>query len=310
MPITEKQRVQRKRHIGSSDSAAIVGCPVEHKDGTPYSTAYDVWLAKTGRMDDCDDGDGDNDAADMGNLIEGSLLDWCAREQSLAIRKNQYRVHSEGILHANHDALVVGSNAGAEAKTTGLIYMGAASKEWGEAMTDEVPAHVMIQCQHQCIVSGLDRVYVPALIGGKGRNLYIVERNNRLCEIIMEMCVKFWNENVLGDKPPEGSVGTVRMLTNMRRELRQIAVDEGIYAAWESAKAAKRLAEKAEDEAKALMLQAMGDANEGIVLKGTVRVTEVTARRIDATLLKEKYPEIAAEVTKESTYKKVGFKKR
>lgn len=43
--ITDKQREQRRRYIGGSDMAAILGVD-------PWKTQVDLWLEKTGRLVD------------------------------------------------------------------------------------------------------------------------------------------------------------------------------------------------------------------------------------------------------------------
>ena len=95
MPITEKQRQQRRGFIGSSDAAAILGAD-------SYRTAYDVWAEKTGRL--APQADGDNAAAGLGNVLERSLLDMGAARLGLKIRKNVRKVHPNKIMAASLDA--------------------------------------------------------------------------------------------------------------------------------------------------------------------------------------------------------------
>jgi len=111
MPITDKQKELRKKHIGASESAAILGL-------SPYKTPYDVWLLKTGKVESPASV---GEAGDIGNMIEDGLLDYGASELGVRILKNQFRVHTNGILSATHDALVVDVMEGMEAKTSGIM---------------------------------------------------------------------------------------------------------------------------------------------------------------------------------------------
>ncbi|HRR40229.1 MAG TPA: YqaJ viral recombinase family protein [Syntrophales bacterium] len=93
MPITETQREARRKHLGSSDVAAILGVD-------PFKNAYDVWLEKTGKVDSSDIS---SEAAEIGNALETGILNLAERRLGKILR-NQYRSAKDSgkVLHRLH----------------------------------------------------------------------------------------------------------------------------------------------------------------------------------------------------------------
>jgi putative phage-type endonuclease len=282
MPITEHQRERRRRHLGSSDAAAIFGL-------NPWRSRYDVYLEKVHELEPSKPGE----AAELGNMIEDGLLDWAAAELGVRIVKNQFRVHEGRILSASHDALVVDQAVGLEAKTHGLL--GPSSEDWGDSGTDEVPAHVLLQAQHQMEVSGLSRVYIPALIGGRGRRLYIVDRNEAICSVLLEGLTRFWTEHVVPKVPPsaEEEPPQIETLRRLRRQPNStVEIPEELVEAWLSAKAHLKAAKELEEQAEARLLAAFGEAEGGTCRLGSLTYLGSSRRQLDGKKLKEAHPEI------------------
>lgn len=258
--ITIEQRELRRQHIGSSDSAAIAGV-------SPFSTAVDVWLEKVYGTDDFE-----SEAADLGNWLEGPLLSWAASELGVEIKPNVSVIAPDKILAANHDALVIGKREGIEAKSSGLLWSGAVSSLWGEEGSDEVPHAVMVQCQHQAYVSDLDIVWVPALLGGRGRVMFRVPRREDLIKDVTTIDLDFWHRWVETKKQPDDSrpsldvAKRVKRVPNCTRE-----VDPGLVAAFLDARDARLAAEDEEAAKEALLLAAAGDAEE--IVSGLTRLT-------------------------------------
>lgn len=298
MPITELQRELRSKHIGSSDAPAIIGVD-------PYRNAYDVWLEKTGRLEPSDDS---SEAADIGNMIESSLLDWAASEIGARIIKNQRRVN--GLLAANHDALVRGHPWGLEAKTTGILTPHMARDEWGDAGTDQVPDRVLVQCHHQMIVSDLELVYVPALIGGRGRVLFEIKRSAELYDAMRERLAAWWRDHVEADVPPAGISPSLDTLKRARREPNKVVdVPADLFLRWTEARIMANAAKEQEEDAKAAVLAAMGDAEEGRCELGAVTYFEQERRFIDLLALREKYPDAALDCERLSRFRVARYKK-
>lgn len=300
MPITDKQLEARKSHIGASEAAAILGL-------SPWRTAYDIYLEKTGKVELPASA---GEAADIGNMVESSLLDWAAIELGrVKILKNQFRVHEGGILSATHDALIVDKPEGLEAKTAGIMNPFSAKDQWGEDGTDQIPEHILIQCQQQALVSKLDMVHVPTLLGGRGRVIYHIERSAALCEIILERVTAFWENNVLKDIPPEG----LPTLNVIRYRVRQpglvVPIPAELVLNWQAIQEERKVLEQSEDQAKAAVLAIMGDAETGESEVGSVRVQKIMSERFDTKALKAAYPDMAALYVKELETVRVTFSK-
>lgn len=300
MPITDFQREQRSRHIGSSDAAAILGLD-------PWRSAYDVWLEKTGKLQPSETV---NEAAEIGTMIEDSLLDWAAAETGIPIIKNQRRVAKDAPLAANHDALARDLPVGFEAKTTGILSPVAKHLDaWGEAGTDQVPDRVLIQCHHQMIVSDLSVVWVPALIGGRGRVLYEVKRSGDLAEALRLRLSDWWEMHVVQGRTPADSVPSFDSLKRVRREPASVtAIPDALVAAWLEAKAAAKAAEKVEEDARKAMLTALGEAEAGDCALGRLTYLPQTRSSLDTKRLRAAHPAIAEEFTSAATFPVLRFK--
>ena len=295
MPITPAQLEQRKKSIGSSDMPALMGVDA-------YKNAADVYHAKVGNVPDYLDDEEVNEAAEAGNYLEPSVLAWASAQLGVKIRKNQRRV--KGYFAANLDALIVGRREALEAKTTGLYNPMFFAEDWGDPGTDEVPPRVKVQAHHQMLCADLERVWVPALINGKGLVLYRLERSDYLIGEIEEVGIHFWEEHVLKRIPPEDVVpnlDTIKRLT--RQPTKTVELDDRLFLAYLEAKEAAKLAAKDLDEKKAAVLDALGDAEMGESNVGTLTYYEQTQNRVDTKLLKEKHPDIAAEVSKQVTFR-------
>lgn len=299
MPIADRQKEMRQKHIGASESAAVLGL-------NPYASAYDLWMVKTGRVK----GFEGNEACELGNMIEDGLLDWAAGEIGEKIVKNQYRVHAGGILSATHDALSRDdASVGYEAKTAGLLNPWSAKDVWGDAGTDEIPDQYLCQCQHQMLVSNLQVVVVPALIGGRGRVLYRVARNEVFCNAILEECERFWRENVQRDMPP---TDCVPKLESIKRIIRQpdkiVPVDSAVVKEWLEAKDIEKQAKKLREEREAAMLALIGDAEAAECELGRLLIKTVESARFDRKAFREVHPELDAEFTKTSMSQRLSWK--
>lgn len=265
MPITQSQRDRRKSHLGSSDAAAIVGL-------SPWRSPADVFLEKTS---DLTPQSSAGDVADIGEFVENATLSWFSKETGLKIRRNQSRVHKNGIMAANLDALVAdGEPAIIEAKSSGIMSpWGFNREQWGEAETDQVPEHIILQCQHQLAVCGDEyrTVWIPVLLGGIGFRKYRIDRNDQLIEQLVGMEVNFWNEYVLKRSPPPDSVPSFEVLKRIRREpSKTVAVADEIVREWQAAKNLEKVGREAKELAERTLLAALGDAEAGTSSAGEV----------------------------------------
>jgi len=259
--ITEVQRAMRARTIGSSEAAAILGL-------SPYASAWDVWAEKSSMLK----AGGTSEAAELGDAMEGHLVDWAARRLNMVgLARDVVLVHAvHPFLVANADAVGTeksGERVGIEAKTGGLC--GPLVGEWGEEWTDDVPDQYFIQCQFQMACGAFDSVYLPALLGGRGRVMYRIARNDHTIEMMMKDLLRFWSENILGGvapamaKPSEETISRIIRVPN-----KTIDIDSACVDRWAAAREDRLAAEKVEEDAKNKMLGELMDAEEGLLGDG------------------------------------------
>lgn len=299
MPITEAQRQARRHHLGSSDSPAILQVD-------PWSSPHDVYLSKVHELDDIKS----NEAIDIGNEFEGPLLRWAAKELGVEIETNVSLVcPSDEIFAANLDGRVVGSAQGLEAKTGD-------GTEYGDEMTDQVPDRVIIQAHHQMFVADLGVVWVPALVakfGRLNRCVYRVDRSEPLVGAVRDQGREFWLNHVVPKVPPTGwtpSLDTIKRIKRINGEVVPVAAE--LVARWEEAKAAEKEAKQARDEAQALMLAALGEAEAGDYGDPAKILTYLEQGRagIDVKALRLAHPAIASQFATESRFRVARLKKR
>ena len=190
-------RAQRRRYIGSSDAAALVG--------------LDPWGQYRWRRVRRENGPRPGAPIDSGNgtrelsrarhpCVDGSAARHAdpARRLSRASEQRALREprRCRHVRHAARDH---------RSENRGVAWSSAStSTEFGEAGTDDIPAHVLVQVHHQMAVAEgqpdfppIDLVIVPTLLViGRGFVLFRVQKNAELCESIVEEGERFWREHV------------------------------------------------------------------------------------------------------------------
>jgi putative phage-type endonuclease len=274
VPITEAQLQMRMKHIGSSDAAAILGL-------SPWKTPNDIFWSK--RPDLVVPGieaepEKASSAITAGNYLEDSIIQFAADDLQVQVIKNQFRVskgRDKGVLSATVDALVANKPEAIEAKTTGITYFAGreALDSWGEPDTCEVPDHYLVQCHHQITVLDLERVWLYALIGGRGFVRYRVDKNAQVSEALIDQLLDWWNAHVVPGVPPDPSALPPRDLVRSIRpqEGKIITLDNDalrLVEEWEIAKADAKTQEKLADDAKLRVEMLLGDASLGVLPDG------------------------------------------
>lgn len=279
MRLTKEQKDARVGYIGSGHAAAIMG-------HNPYASAWDAWAQITGKLPPL------KPTAPMqaGLILESAIIDWLELESGIVVQRavdcfdgddlhvgpEYCGAHLDGLFYVGDSPIVV------EAKSAG-IYNFLDREVWGDANTDQIPVHYLIQTHHQMIISGASETVVPALIPPIGFRRYQVARTESLVEQMLERYDWFWTKCVLADVPPEHSlpaIGTVKAMirvpdfsTVVDREL----VENYDLAAQEAKDAASK-----KESAQAELLAALGTA-EGASFEGgylTYKADKRGARRL------------------------------
>lgn len=281
MGITEAQREQRRNHLGSSDMAAILGLD-------PYRTAYDVWLDKTGQLED----EPENKAMYAGTAFEDGVLKF-AEGQLGKIKRNQYRSAKDLPIGANIDALVVETGEPVEAKTAGLF--GPLDVLWGEEGTDEVPDRTIIQCHVHMICTNKSICHVPAFLGGRGFQLFQVNQDQKIKDIIISKALDFWNNFVKTETAPPNITPSLGVIKRVKREPESVVdIDDEPVKKWQDV--CERFSEikKAKEAAQANLIKALGTAEAGNCTLGQITYLETFRKGF---------------TVKPSKFRKIGFRK-
>lgn len=185
--------IQRRKTIGGSDAAGIVGL-------SKWASPFSVWAEKTGRTADRED----TEAMRQGRDLESYVAQRWAEETG----KRVYRVSAMlynpqyPFAHADVDRMVMGENAGLECKTTFSLDL----KQFNGV---EFPMQYYAQCVHYLAVTGADRWYLAVLAYGRGFFTFVLERNQAEIDALMAAEEAFWHQ-VEQDIPPavDGSDAT------------------------------------------------------------------------------------------------------
>ena len=182
----EEWLAERRKSIGGSDAAAIVG--MNH-----YVTPYALWADKTGRLPD----QPDNEAMRQGRDLEQYVADRFTEATGKRVRRHTAMFHNPDypFAHANIDRAVIGERAGLECKTTSIMNL-------KKFRNGEYPENYYVQCVHYMAVTGWNRWYLAVLILNQGFHWFVIERDQAEIDALMQAEHDFWNAYVLPDVPP------------------------------------------------------------------------------------------------------------
>jgi putative phage-type endonuclease len=292
---------QRNKGLGGSDISAILGL-------NKYKTAFELYLEKNGQVELQEI---DNEAVYWGNVMEDIVAKEFEKRTGLKLRKrNAILQHDEyEFAFANVDRLVVGKNEGFEAKTASAYLM----NEW---KGEEIPQAYLVQCLWYMGITGADRWHIAALVGGNTFIYKTIERDQELINVIFEQAAHFWEFHIKGNNPPalDGSSAAEKYIKErFEKAEKGKTVDlkaehkDNISKYLE----VKRIIEEYKQEQtrlENLLKYDLAEAESGRIDRFVVNWKNVTSNRVDSKALKEKYPEIAAEVTKASNSRRFEIK--
>lgn len=176
---------RRKKTIGGSDAAAVVGL-------NAFSSPYSLWAEKTGRVP----GFAGNLATEVGTYLEDFVAKKFAAETGKKVRKINKIIFNPdfSFAHVNIDRDIVGEDACLECKTTSDLNM-------KKFRNGEYPSNYYVQCVHTMAVTGIKRMYLAVLIGNRDFRVFTIERDEEEIAALMRQEESFW-ECVKTDTPP------------------------------------------------------------------------------------------------------------
>ncbi len=310
MAITEEQREERKKFLGSSDMAALF-TDADGKSLHFKLTAADIWALKVFPQEK--EGKASK-AMERGNRYEAGLIEFAKEELGSTIQTSPHLMRfickEHPIFACNLDGHTIPKPYEiVEAKTTGL------TDEWGDPGTDDVPYRVIIQVHQQMLCTGWEKAHIAVLMGkfGLTEEMYVVNRDESIINAIIQRGEQFWNDYVLKKVAPLGSeVGDINVFKKIVRRPDSFAdIDERYILVWDIARATRLAAEKTEEAALAEVLLHLGDAEGMKLIDGSMFTyfKQRGADKIDRNLMKAEYPEVYDIVSTSTEHRVARLKK-
>lgn len=250
MMLTEQERQRRKSYIGASDMAAVLGL-------SPWRSAYDLWLEKTGRVDL----DSNNRATQRGTRLEPAILDYAAEAYG-ALDRNVWCPAGDGSpLAATMDAVVRADGTPVEAKSDRRSPNPYDPDGWGEDGSDSVPQLYLVQCAVQMYCSKKDLCHVSAFLGDMDFHLFELLRSDSLTDMIVTRAYEFYTKNVKADTPPD-SLPSLEVAKAIRRQPVTVEGADELIVEFLKAKEAEKAAKGAVEFATQNIMARLGTAEE------------------------------------------------
>jgi putative phage-type endonuclease len=211
----------------------------------------------------------------FGKMMESVIADRYAITRGVKVRRsNQILRHPRyPWMIANIDRRIEGERRGLECKNVDVYAW--RFGEWGEEGSDLVPVEYALQVVHYMIVTDLPVFDIAACIGGNRLQVYTIERDPELEELVIDSEARFWQKVETGEEPEfeyeaSSAIGLLKHL-HPGSDGTTIELDEGIQH-WhevrlDCAEHIRRYTE-AQDAASAHILEAMGNAAIGMLPSG------------------------------------------
>jgi putative phage-type endonuclease len=298
--ITDKQKDERAKGIGSSEVATILGT-------NRWQSPFDLWAIKTGRAP----APSTNDAMRLGQVLEPTLLQLAGERMGVrVVRPSTTFVGHKPFFRANIDGMIGEARRGSdivEVKTTGV------TEGWGKEGTDEVPNAVVCQVMYQMACSSSHLAHIACLSGSFGLSfkLYRVEWQPDLAEYILDRVNAWWMKHIVGDEPP-ADIGSIDTLKSMQRtdEVANMDAHLELFRREETLKQQLDQVEREYERAKAALVQALGSSRKGVAGPYSVAVTEVSGDRFDRKSFEAENAELASRYIVPAGYKRIDIRKR
>lgn len=289
----------RKTGIGGSDAGAICGV-------NPYSSAMKIFRDKISEETE----EQDSEAIRIGHDLEDYVAQRFMESTGLKVRKSNfmYRNIEHPFMIADVDRLVVGEDAGLECKTASAYN----ADKWADG---NIPLHYVIQCYHYMAVTGKRTWYIAAVILGRKFIYRRLEWDEELICRLISIEEDFWNNHVVPGiiPPPDGSKACDEVVEQYFHTARKasmiklVGFDEKLRRREEILGFISELQEEQkqiEQEVKLFMQD-----NE-IASSECFRVSwkNIDATKLDTARIKNEKPELYADYSRNSSYRRFEVK--
>ena len=185
----------RKGGIGASEIGTILGV-------NPYDTPYQLWLRKTGRVQEIEQ---ENFLMKAGHYLEDAIARFCADETGVEIIKrsaDEFVVVNtdKQYLRVSPDRYAWLPNAKHTADNKVIIECKSTQKLINE---DDIPLTWFTQVMYQLGVCEMNQAYLAWLTQGRDFGYkHIAFDKEFYTDVIVAEIEKFWVDNILGDQEP------------------------------------------------------------------------------------------------------------
>lgn len=300
--MTREEWLQlRRKGIGGSDASVIMG-------KNPYRSILQLWEEKTGKLPVTDDG---NEYTYWGNVMEPIIRKEFMNRTGLKVRQKHAMIFHKDYpyLFADVDGIVTderGEKCIFEAKT--------ASQYKAEQWEDRVPEEYILQVQHYLEVCGMDKAYIAALIGGNKFVFHTIYRDDELIRNLVSREKDFWEGCVLtGTEPVMDDSDATRDYLNQKYSdpiegSIQLQEDmKSVLAEYQDVDCKIKELEKQKTGFANQIKAAMGEYETGEVDGTVVSWKKISRESLDSKRLRKEQPEVFAEYTSVSSYRKLSI---
>ncbi len=254
----------RAGHVGASEVAALFQAQPDYAP-----SLFALWQIKAGHIPA---EDVNNERAKWGLLLEDAIAAAAAEREGWTIKPGAF-VTSDRVqgMSCTLDRIIAEPSAKDRAEGCGgpgCLELKAVDwlthrRGWG----GEPPPHILLQLQHQLACTGYTWGAIAALVGGNDLRIYRYHARPKLIAAIEGRVAAFWQSIADGKAPPaDGSESAFRALALLHpapadepADLRDDDEAAELCASVARWAEARKSAEKAEDAAKAALLQKLGD---------------------------------------------------
>jgi putative phage-type endonuclease len=282
----------RRDGIGGSDALAVLGLD-------PWKTRMEVYLDKTG--DDRADRE-QTDGMAWGNYVEGPIAEWFTFKTGVSARHCGLMQHAERAWQRVSVDRLTADGGILEIKNTNYHRRAEWEDDEGEIVADGAEA----QAQHAMAVTGLPHAWFAAQVGGQPPVIRRIERDEAFIADLTAAEEEFW-QLVEARTPPalEGraSADLIARLypeADNGKTVELSAADVALLREYRKELANESAAKGRKNEIKALITAVMGEAgtavHEGETVARWANRSKTSVPKEGIAALREKYPDVAAEV--------------
>lgn len=255
---------RRTHGVGGSEAASACGL-------SRYKGRFELWADKlTPTPEERDD----NPAMYWGRALEPIVRSEFAKQTRRKVQEiRRIWIADDHPMFVDLDGRVVSDGDGPgifEAKTSAI------ASEWGETGSQDVPLEYNLQCQHAMAVSGYQYACLAVLIAGRDFRHYLLPRDEEAIGYMTALESDFW-DMVQAELPPDIDFKDKRAIDIVKAQHpgtngEMIDLPDTImhwHKIRQEAEKAIKTNEAIVNEAKARILDSMGDAAKGFLPDGT-----------------------------------------